>query len=193
MINPKSIAFDIDGVFADIMPLFLDIAKKDYNITDIKIEDITEYILEDCLNIDTGIVENIINKILNGDYDFEVKPIGSSAEVLTKIGKKSGELVFVTARPNVGHMREWIFNQLYELSSNKIEIIATGTFSAKTEVLISKNKKYFVEDRLETCFDIHKAGITPVLYKQPWNRKPHPFIEVATWDELESLINFHSE
>jgi len=49
---------------------------------------------------------------------------------------------------------------------------------------------YFVEDRLETCFPLSDAGITPVLFKQPWNRKEHPFIEVGTWRELESLIDF---
>jgi hypothetical protein len=47
-----------------------------------------------------------------------------------------------------------------------------------------------VEDRLETCFPLQEAGITPVLFRQPWNRKSHPFMEVGTWKELESLIEF---
>ena len=45
-----------------------------------------------------------------------------------------------------------------------------------------------MEDRLETCFVLDKAGIKPVLFRQPWNRGKHPFEEVSTWDELESLI-----
>ena len=34
------------------------------------------------------------------------------------------------------------------------------------------------------------AGITPILFKQPWNRESHPFIEVNDWQEMEALIQF---
>jgi 5'(3')-deoxyribonucleotidase len=37
---------------------------------------------------------------------------------------------------------------------------------------------------------LRDAGIEPVLFKQPWNREPHPFVEVGNWDELEALIDF---
>ncbi len=57
---------------------------------------------------------------------------------------------------------------------------------------ISLTITHFVDDRLETCFLLKEAGITPILYKQPWNRNPHPFIEVGSWKELESLIDFDS-
>ena len=58
------------------------------------------------------------------------------------------------------------------------------------DILSERNISYFVEDRLETCFPLQGAGITPILFKQPWNRKNHPFIEVGNWRELESLIKF---
>ena len=31
-------------------------------------------------------------------------------------------------------------------------------------------------------------GIAPILFVQPWNRFPHPFREVATWEELTALM-----
>ncbi len=187
MINPKDIAFDIDGVFADTMNLFLDIAKKEYDIT-IDYDSLTAYMLEECLDMNSDIIKDIIDRITTGNYEFILNPIGSSVTTLTKIGRKSGELLFITARPTIGPMKDWILKQLNELNPKIIEIIATGAFEAKTDILLSKNKKYFVEDRLETCFDIHKVGIEPILVKQPWNRKPHPFIEVSNWNELESLL-----
>lgn len=189
-IKPQNIAFDIDGVFIDVMSLFIEIAEKDYNIRNIKLDDITGYMLEECLNIEAELVNEIIDKIIDQEHDFEIKAIDFSAEILRKIANASGEILFITARPKIGHIREWIADQLYPFDADKIEIVATGSFEAKAEVLISKNKKYFLEDRLETCFDLHKAGISPVLYKQPWNRKPHPFIEVASWKELDRLINY---
>jgi len=68
--------------------------------------------------------------------------------------------------------------------------VATGSFEGKADVLLNRNISYVVEDRLETCFSLEAAGITPVVFKQPWNRKRHPFMEVGTWNELESLIKF---
>jgi uncharacterized protein len=189
-INPQSIAFDIDGVFIDVMSLFIEIAEKDYNIRNIKLEDITGYMLEECLNIDAELVNEIIDKIIDHKHDYEIQAIDSSAEILRKIAATSGEILFITARPRIGHIKEWIADQLYPFDADKIEIVATGSFEAKAEVLISKNKKYFLEDRLETCFDLYQAGISPILYKQPWNRKSHSFIEVASWRELDSLINY---
>ena len=71
-----------------------------------------------------------------------------------------------------------------------IEVVATGSFDAKADVLAARNITYFIEDRLETCFPLQAAGIVPVLFRQPWNRKRHPFLEVGSWKELESLIEF---
>ena len=190
IIEPQNIAFDIDGVFIDVMSLFIKIAEKDYNIRNIKVEDITSYMLEECLNIEAELVNEIIDKIIDKKHDFEIEAIDHSAETLKKIANASGEVLFITARPRIGHIREWIANQLYPFDKDRIEIVATGSFEPKAELLISKSKKYFLEDRLETCFDLHKAGITPILYKQPWNRKAHHFMEVASWKELDALIDF---
>ena len=71
-----------------------------------------------------------------------------------------------------------------------MEIVATGSFEAKTDILLERHISFFVEDRLETCFSLAEAGITPVLFKQPWNRANSRFVEVDTWHDLEKLIEF---
>ena len=189
MIDPASIAFDIDGVFADTMTLFLDIAREDYEIDDIKYEDITCYALEECININGRVIEEIITKIMHGNHNVPLKPIGGATSVLTRIGRRHGPILFVTARSYDGPIFNWI-KKVLPLDARSIEVVATGSFEAKVDVLLERNVLYFVEDRLETCFPLSDAGITPVLFKQPWNRKEHPFIEVGTWRELESLIDF---
>ena len=189
MINPSSIAFDVDVVFADTMTLFLDIARKDYGINWIKPEHITCYAIEDCLDIDKKIIENILNSILDGSYNVTLKPIDGAPEVLTKLGRSQRRLLFVTARPYLGPIYDWLLSIL-PLKPDSIEIVTTGTFEGKPDVLLRNNITYFVEDRLETCFKLKEAGITPVLFKQPWNRESHPFVEVETWNDLEKLIEF---
>ena len=196
MIAPESIAFDIDGVFADIMSLFIDIARLEYNLF-VSYQDVTCYYLEDCLNIDNKIIDAILFKILSGDYDSKLKAIDGSTDVLNRVKAENSALLFVTARPCFETISKWIQTRLFfdsmvsdSMAPDSIEVVATGTFEAKTEVLINKNITHFVEDRLETCFALYDAGITPVLFKQPWNRRNHPFIEVGSWKELESLIEF---
>ncbi len=95
----------------------------------------------------------------------------------------------VIKTPHLDSIVEWI-HRVLPLDPAVIEVIATGSFDGKTDVLLRKEVSYFVEDRLETCFALMEAGVTPILFKRPWNRKKNPFVEVASWPELESLIAF---
>ena len=79
---------------------------------------------------------------------------------------------------------------LLSLESDSIDILAVGSFENKADVLVERNIRCFVEDRLETCYRLQDVGITSILFKQPWNREPHPFVEVESWEQLEGLIDF---
>ena len=187
-IDPSSIAFDVDGVCADTMRLFIDILREDFGINNIRYQDITCYSLEKCLNLDPEIIRQAVGKILEGDYRPTLKPVPGAIEVLEKVGKENGSLVFVTARPDRELIAGWLFEQL-TLAPERIKVIATRAFEAKPGVLLENDISFFVEDRLDTCFPVSEAGVTPILYCQPWNRENHPFREVNNWEELEDLLN----
>lgn len=189
MIDPASLAFDIDGVVADTMRLFLDIARREYDITHIAYDDITHYMLEECLDMETDIIGKIIDKLLDGSRDDGLQPLQGAPEVLTRLGNSFGPLCFVTARPTLEPIHQWMLKTL-PFGASGVDITATGSFEAKADVLLERRRHYFVEDRLETCFQLDEAGITPILFKQPWNRRVHPFIEVDSWQALEAMIAF---
>lgn len=186
--KPESIAFDFDGVVADTMGLFLDIARQEYRINNIRYEDIVCYRLEDCVAIERDIIEAILKKVQDGDYAIPLRPFEGASRVLSRLGQ-NWPVSFVTARPYVGPIQQWILD-LLPLDASSIRIFATGSFEGKTDVLLDNRISYFVEDRLETCFTLHEADVKPILFAQPWNRQPHPFVEVRHWDELETLIDF---
>lgn len=188
-IDPNRLAFDIDGVLADTMTLFLDIARDEFGINGITCDDITSYELEECLDIDPDILSAITDRLLHGNYAATLKPIDGVAEVLPRLAAVSDRLLFVTARPFVGPIENWILGNC-SLQPESIKVVATGSFSAKAQVLLTQGMRHFVEDRLETCFDIQEVGLEPVLFRQPWNRKNHPFTEVGNWHELAALIDF---
>jgi uncharacterized HAD superfamily protein len=188
-IDPRTLAFDIDGVVADTMELFLTLAREEYGISHIGYDDITDYHLETCLDMDPDILAEILERLMDGDYAYPLKPIKGAADVLTRLGRHNGGLLFVTARPYPGPIEDWL-KDLTELKPGWIKIEATGGFEAKLKVLKQHGKLGFVEDRLETCRHLAAAGIEPILFRQPWNREPHAFLEVANWEELAQLIDF---
>ena len=189
MIDPTRVAFDIDGVIADTMSLFLDIVHEEFQIDGIGYEDITCYKLADCLDLDVAIIDAAIAKILDGDYKAPLKPIVGAPEVLMRVSNYRNPLLLVTARPYPGPISVWLENIL-GLDPRCMEVVATGTHERKAGLLRERNIACFVEDRLETCYALQDADILPVLFKQPWNREPHPFVEVGSWDELQRLIQF---
>jgi uncharacterized HAD superfamily protein len=192
MIDPATVAFDIDGVIADTMSLFLEIARDAFNINGIRYEDISSYSLADCTQLYTEVIDAVVERILDGNYSTPLMPIDGASEVLTRIGRCHSPLLFVTARPYLGPIWDWVLD-LLPLEAHSIDIVAAGSFENKAEVLLDRNISCFVEDRLETCFRIQEAGVLPILFKQPWNREPHPFVEVGSWRELEFLIDFEGD
>ena len=189
VIDPAAVAFDIDSVVADTMRLFVATVQGEFGLDHIAYEDITSYNLLECLEIEAAVIDAVIDQILTGTHALPLEPIAGAAEVLTRLGNRYQPLVFISARPNLGGIDDWLKRHL-PIAPEAIETVATGSYEAKADVLLNRNRTWFVEDRLETCFLLERAGITPVLFKQPWNRKKHPFIEVASWRELEDLIDY---
>ena len=192
MIDPSRLAFDIDDVFADTMGLFLQIARSDYQINHIRHEDITSYMIEECVDAEPRVLEEIFNRIVDGDYRVPLRPVEGAPGVIERIGREHRPVLFVTARPRGKTIADWM-RCILKLEPTAIDVVATGSFEAKVGVLLERNITDFVEDRLETCFLLKEAGLNPILFKRPWNRKPHPFQEVASWRELESLVAFNGE
>ena len=189
MLDPASLAFDIDGVIADTMTLFLEIARDEFGISGIRYNDIVCYNLVECIPMDQEQIEAVVTRILDGNYSSPLSPIDGAGDVLARIGRYHSPLLFVTARPYPGPIKNWLSESL-ALDSASINVLAVGSFEEKANVLLGHHVTSFVEDRLDTCYLLQDAGIQPIVFKQPWNREPHPFVEIGCWEELEELINF---
>lgn len=186
-IDPAAVAFDIDGVVADTMRLFVDIVREEFRHGDLRYEDITSYRLDECLELDAQIRDAVIDQLIEGSHRRPLEPIPGAPEVIARLSRLAGPVLFVTARPDARFIESWLHSVLPP-SHNGIQVVATGDFDAKLEVLRRHEKAFFVEDRLETCFTLNDGGITPVVFRQPWNRQPHPFVEVGDWSELAALM-----
>ncbi len=189
MIDPAALAFDIDGVIADTMHLFLDILRDHYDIRSVRYDEITCYHLDECLDLDEAVLDGAVGRILDGRYRAALKPMPGAAAVLKRIAAQTDRLLMVTARPEAGPIADWMAT-LLDGHYRQTQIVATGSFAAKTDILLERGVRWFVEDRLETCHLLAAAGITPVVFRQPWNRTAHDYLTVGSWQELGAQIAF---
>ncbi len=182
------LAFDIDGVVADIMTTFLELARERYNCGHhLHYEDLTAFRLEDCLDLPPQIIESLIRELIDRPHELTVTPFPQAVPVLTRLARDT-TLLFVTARDRAQPIRTWLHRHLAQVPPEAIRVVATGDPDTKIHYLLDHRVQYFVEDRLETCRQLAVHGITPILFAQPWNRRPHPFLEVADWPELAGLL-----
>ena len=183
-----SLAFDIDGVVADIMTTFLELARSRYDCGHhLRYEDLTTFRLEDCLDLEPDIIRSLIRELIDRPHELTVAPMPHAVPVLTRLARQS-PLLFVTARDRATPIKTWLHRTLAEVPPVAIRVVATGDHDNKLHCLLDHGVQYFVEDRLETCQQLAEHGITPILFAQPWNRRPHPFLEVADWPTLAGLL-----
>ncbi|MFZ5450756.1 MAG: 5' nucleotidase, NT5C type [Thermodesulfobacteriota bacterium] len=181
------LAFDIDGVVADIMTTFLDLARERYGQDHLRYEHLTTFFLEECLDLEPQIIATLIRELIDRPHELAVEPFPHAVPVLTRLAQET-PLLFVTARDRARPIQTWLHRTLELVPKEAIRVFATGDPDTKIHYLQDHGIHYFVEDRLETCNQLAAHGITPILFAQPWNREKHPFLEVRNWQELAGLL-----
>jgi len=187
-ISPRELAFDIDGVIADTFRAFVKTARERYNV-EIEYEAITDYNFRNVIDIDEETSNEIIEMILEDPLGMGINPISGAVDVLTRLSNL-GPVFFVTARSNRDAIIEWVEKTLGLGDGNMIHLEATGAHEDKLPILLKHGIRYFVEDRLDTCYLIQGSPVTPIVFEQPWNRKEHPFLTVGDWGEIRDMIEW---
>jgi hypothetical protein len=189
---PGRIAFDIDGVFGNVMELFIRLARELYQIETIHYEDITRYYLYDCLDLDSKIIDQLIEKIVDYPHALKMNPFEQAVPVLSAYGRRY-PLTFITARQKVEPITDWVLGRLPEVDPSRIRVIATGQHHLKLNILQELGYPYYIDDHLDTCHLLCQHAIRPIVFEQPWNQEPHPFPKVANWQELGEILLAHPD
>jgi len=185
-IHPGVIGFDIDGVVADTAGAFLRIARNKYNINSLSLEDITRFEVEDCLDIERQIVDEIFVSLLDEPLGAGLQPMEDAMDVLHKFAAQAS-LTFVTARPDKEPIAQWLQHFLKPGVYDDMRLIAMGEHDNKAGYIKNLGLQYFVDDRLQTCLMLADAGITPLVFNQPWNRHDHDLQTVDNWQAIHAL------
>jgi uncharacterized HAD superfamily protein len=184
----EQLAFDIDGVVADIMTTFLDLVRERYNQGHhFRYEHLTTFSLAECLDLPPEVITELIRELIDRPHELPIQPFPQAVPVLTRLAQEM-PLLFVTARDRARPIERWLHQTLDAVPPEAIRVLATGDPDTKIHYLQDHGIRYFVEDRLETCLQLADHGITPIVFAQPWNRRPHPFAEVVDWTALSKFL-----
>ena len=186
------IGFDFDGVIADTADTFVRIAAEKYGYNSFSKEDITNFELEDCINIPREIVEKIFTEILMDSLGTGLKPISGAIETLSLFATHS-KVTIITARPIDQPVHDWLESYLGKPLLTNIQVVATGDHDDKIRHIHSNNIKYFVDDRVATCQSLVKEAICPIVYQQPWNKGRHHLTTVSDWNDISHMVNTSKE
>lgn len=185
-IDPARVGFDIDGVVADTAEAFLRIARDEYGINSLSIEDITAFEVELCLDMDPRVISAIFHRLMVAPIDADLRPMPDSIQVLREFADHA-PLTFVTARPDREPIVDWLHNALGPDALTNARIVAMGEHDNKPGYVRDLGLDYFIDDRAETCLQLTRHGISAVVFDQPWNRGRHDLPAVRNWREIRAL------
>lgn len=187
-IHPGIIGFDIDGVVADTAGAFIRIASERYGFAPISLDAITEFKVENCLNIDPTIIQEIFLLLIEDPIGADLRPIPDAVQVLWDFSRVA-PLTFVTARPCMEPIAKWLSSVLGKDVFDEATLVIAGEHDRKIQYIKELGLKYFVDDRAETCVLLAKEDIIPLVFEQPWNRGKHQLSVVHNWREIKELCS----
>jgi uncharacterized HAD superfamily protein len=185
-IDPAEIGFDFDGVIADTVEAFIRLACEQYNHCGIRPEDITDFTVEHCLGMASEIAESIFFQILQDSIGSGLLPMPGAVEVLEEFAGRA-PVTIVTARPLAEPVHRWLQTMVAPPAYARIQVVAMGDHDDKVRHIHQLGLRAFVDDRAETCLQMHRAGIRSIVFNQPWNRNRHNLPSVGTWQEIRTL------
>jgi hypothetical protein len=185
-IHPARLGFDFDGVVADTAEAFIRLCCEEYGYCSFRLEDITDFEVERCLNVDPAVVEAVFTRILHDSVKAGLKPMPGAVRVLKELAGQ-GTVTLVTARPDPGPVVEWLDSVMGPVVCNNIRVVAMGAHDDKPRHIRAQGLECFIDDRAETCRQLDEAGIQPIVFSQPWNHGRHSFPSVCSWEEVRAL------
>ena len=79
-IKSHEIGFDLDGVIADTAEAFIRLACQEFDYCSFRLQDITSFQVEDCIDIPTDLVEQIFYTILKDSLASGLTPMEGAVE-----------------------------------------------------------------------------------------------------------------
>jgi uncharacterized HAD superfamily protein len=156
------IGIDIDGVLADTPNHLVKECKKRYGI-EFKVEDIAQHAVEKVI---PGLTEAMVIELFTDPDFYEDIPLIEGTKEALRYLRDSGDVIIylVTSRPynTIPVTMKW-------LEKNKLDWHLLKHTSDKATFCKNQNITMFIEDKLETVFELSKVCDYVILAGWPYN------------------------
>ncbi|PIE57110.1 MAG: hypothetical protein CSA34_00580 [Desulfobulbus propionicus] len=190
-IDATGLGFDFDGVIADTAATFLRLACEQHNHCDFRLEEITDFEVEDCLGLPPDIVHSLFYQIMADSLGVGLEPMPGALQVLTALSR-SCTVHVITARRLAQPVHDWFATVLPAKVCENINLVAMGDHDDKVRHVRQLGLTAFIDDRVETCLQLSSAGLHPIVFQQPWNQGRHDLQSVANWQQIGALLNLNA-
>lgn len=186
--------FDIDEVLCATWQHIL--RKNNYKISwiDFKLEDWTEYMIEDTPKLSWILSPEDAEKYFKNIYienDLNISPVDWVTWVVKKLKEDWHEVFVITAREVEWeeHTELWINKHFWDIFES-IHYIKKENIS-KWELAERLNLELFIDDSMEHCISIAEKWIKTLLFDIPSNRKHINLSEnIQRIHKMEEILNF---
>ncbi len=188
-INPLELAFDIDGVVADTMEVFVRLAHERYGLTHLTKEHISCYNLYTCLGVEKGILDDLICLTLDDPHTMEIPPMpGAPRGPHRACPQRASQN---SLRPDLARVDNGMdlsdpsrrvsrqdYGHRFRGPRGQAGPSSRGSTCATSWKTASKHAA------------VKEAGIQPLLFVQPWNQNEPAdgFIRVENWAGLKEWV-----
>lgn len=183
----NQIGFDFDGVIADTADAFIQIACKQYGFCSFTRDDITNFDLEDCINVPLDVVEKIFTEIMLDSVGTGLQPITGAIETIN-LFTTVAPVTVITARPYHKPVYDWLDQFFSGPEINRIKVVTTGDHNDKVRHIRDCGLQYFIDDRAETCLQLARENISAYVFSQPWNRNKHDLPTIEDWATVKAMV-----
>ena len=111
-----------------------------------------------------------------------------AVQVITQMANQA-PVTIITARPLKAPVLDWLDHFFSTETCANIRLIAMGDHDDKTRYIREHMLECFIDDRLETCLQLAKTEITPIVFSQPWNQRKHSLHSVSTWQDIHKILS----
>lgn len=178
---------DIDGTIKDTTRAAIEVFNRELDRS-VKVEDSTDFYLDKAYGLTKQEGQELWRKLEEEIYELGL-PLEHASNVLNELVLQKHEVFFVTARPDIGNVREitinWLKGHGFPYTGDNLAMNSRDKAKVAKELQID----LFFEDAPDHLENLLEQGIHTVIVDAPYNRQfPDTVQRITDWLEVYKIL-----
>lgn len=178
---------DIDGTIKDTTSAAIEVFNRELK-QDVKVEDSTHFYLDKVYGLTKEQGREVWRKLEEEIYELGL-PLEHASNVLNELVQQNHEVFFITARPDIGNVREitikWLKEHGFPYTGDNLMMNSRD----KAKVAKSLEIDLFFEDAPDHLENLLENGVHTVIVDAPYNRQfPETVQRITDWLQVYKIV-----